>query len=212
MNLDYSEKCSKGGGQPREAQFLAICTTVESERLSRHSIPNSEIMDVSSIIRVLPFQPDDHFNTDVIYHNYFKDLWAYESELWTAKGTNQSVLNSQFWSANVTEICLTSAVFNIQIPVTAPSLRSLFFEKRILDMTSQQWADSLVVVANPIFTPGCFEIGFNVGNEDTVRARLGIVTTHDGGRHITIIIVTEILKMTNNPIEKGFRNFLKELN
>jgi hypothetical protein len=79
-------------------------------------------------------------------------------------------------------------------------------------MTSQQWADSLVVVANPIFTPGCFEIGFNVGNEDTVRARLGIVTTHDGGRHITIIIVTEILKMTNNPIEKGFRNFLKELN
>ena len=94
MNLDYSEKCSKGGGQPREAQFLAICTTVESERLSRHSIPNSEIMDVSSVIRVLPFQPDDHFNTDVIYHNYFKDLWAYESELWTAKGTNQSVLNS----------------------------------------------------------------------------------------------------------------------
>ncbi|CAB3988808.1 Hypothetical predicted protein [Paramuricea clavata] len=111
------------------------------------------------------------------------DHWTYESELWTAKGTDQCILNSQFWSANVTEICLASAVFNIQIPVEAPSLRSLFFEKRILNMNSQQWADSLVQDANPVFTTGCFEIGFNVGNEseDAPRARLGIVSTHGTG-------------------------------
>ncbi|CAB4025891.1 Hypothetical predicted protein, partial [Paramuricea clavata] len=106
--------------------------------------------------------------------------WSYESEIWTAKGINRGFLNSQFWSANVTEICLTSVVFNIQIPVAAPSLRSLFFEKTILNMTSQQWIDSLVQPATPMFTPGCFEIGFNVGNESgaSPRARIGIVSTH----------------------------------
>jgi hypothetical protein len=52
-------------------------------------------------------------------------------------------------------------------------------------MTSQQWVDSLQGAANPIFTPGCFEIGFNVGNETgaPLRARLGIVSTHGAGRH-----------------------------
>ena len=94
-------------------------------------------------------------------------------------------MNSQFWSANVTEICLSSLIFTIRIPVEAPSLRSLFFEKRILNMTSEQWVDSLEGGASQVFTPGCFEIGFNVGNETGAppRARLGIVSTHDAGRH-----------------------------
>ncbi|CAB3996584.1 Hypothetical predicted protein, partial [Paramuricea clavata] len=109
--------------------------------------------------------------------------WSYESEIWTSKGIDQVFLNSQFWSANVTEICLSSTVFSIRIPVAAPSLRSLFFEKRILNMTSQQWFDSLQGSAFPMFTPGCFEIGFNVGNETgaPLRARLGIVSTHGAG-------------------------------
>ena len=85
----------------------------------------------------------------------------------------------------MTELCLASPAFDIRIPVAAPSLRSLFFEKRILNMTSQQWVDSLQGSVNPIFTPGCFEIGFNVGNGTGAppRARLGIVSTHGTGKH-----------------------------
>jgi hypothetical protein len=59
----------------------------------------------------------------------------------------------------------------------------LFFGKRILDMTSQQWAEALVVPTTPIFTTNCYEIGFNVGNESAVAARLGIVSTYGAGRH-----------------------------
>ena len=116
--------------------------------------------------------------------NCLKDDGGYESEAWTAKGINQTVFNSLFWSANVTEICLVSGgTFSIQIPVAAPSLRSLFFGKRILDMTSQQWVEALEVTPPPIFTTDCYEIGFNVGNESAVAARLGIVSTYGAGRH-----------------------------
>ncbi|CAB4009015.1 Hypothetical predicted protein, partial [Paramuricea clavata] len=118
------------------------------------------------------------------------DDGGYESELWTTKGINQTLFNSQFWSANVTEVCLTSVIFNIQIPVEAPSLRSLFFEKKILNMTSQQWVDSIAplwddTISTPNFTAGCFEIGFNVGDEGGAapRARLGILSTHRAGTH-----------------------------
>ena len=98
-------------------------------------------------------------------------------------------MNPQFWSANVSEICLSSDAFMISIPVAAPSLRSLFFEKRILDMLISDWTGSLTpqtVMIFPTlnFTPECSEIGFNVGGEAPAPAvRLGIVSTHGEGRH-----------------------------
>ena len=114
---------------------------------------------------------------------------SYESELWTTKGINQRLFNSLF-CANVTEICLTSSIFNIQIHVAAPSLRSLFFEKRILNMTSQQWIDLVAQlwvdsIRAPNLTTGCFEVDFNVVDESGAapRARLGIICTHRAGTH-----------------------------
>ena len=49
-------------------------------------------------------------------------------------------------------------------------------------MTPQQW---ITPFAMSFFTTGCFEIGFNVGNETGAppRARLGIASTHGTGRH-----------------------------
>ena len=110
--------------------------------------------------------------------------WSHDSEEWTAKWMDQQDLNSQFWSANVSEICLQSDLFNIKIPVAAPSLRSLFFEKRILDMSISDWTDSLTAKGQAYgvtFDPDCYEIGFNVGSESpNPAARLGITSTHDG--------------------------------
>ncbi len=95
-------------------------------------------------------------------------------------------MNSQFWSANVSEICLSSSVFQLKIPVAAPSLRSLFFEKRLLsNLTLDQWVNHITATPIPTFTPGCYEIGFNVGGEAAMdpRARLGIVSIHRAGKH-----------------------------
>ena len=101
---------------------------------------------------------------------------------------DQQDLNSQFWSANVSEICLRSDVFNVKIPVAAPSLRSLFFQKRILGMSGSDWTDSLSEEGKALgidFDKDCYEIGFNVGGElPNPAARLGIVSRHDAGKHV----------------------------
>ena len=81
----------------------------------------------------------------------------------------------------MTEVCLTSAVFGIQIPVQAPSLRSLFFEKNTLSISLEQWTAALRVSDVVNFTSGCFESGFNVGSSSLLRARLGIVTVAPPG-------------------------------
>lgn len=81
----------------------------------------------------------------------------------------------------MTEVCLTSAVFGIQIPVQAPSLRSLFFEKNTLNISAEQWSAALHINTTTNFTSGCYESGFNVGNSSFLRARLGIVNTAPPG-------------------------------
>ena len=101
---------------------------------------------------------------------------SYDSPVWTAMDVNQTNFNSQFWSANVTEVCLTSTTFSMQLPVLAPSLRSLFFEKTILNIDASEWLSKLEGIVTPNFTTGCYESGFNVGDADNVQARIGIVS------------------------------------
>ncbi len=77
----------------------------------------------------------------------------------------------------MTEVCLTSPGFGIQFPVKAPSLRSLFFENITLEIPVQQWLDGIKInVSHLNFTNNCFISGFNVGDPNLVRARLGIVS------------------------------------
>jgi hypothetical protein len=77
----------------------------------------------------------------------------------------------------VTEVCLTSTGFGIQLPVNGPSLRSLFFENITLEIPIRQWIDGIKIdVSNLNFTNGCFKSGFNVGDPNSVRARLGVVS------------------------------------
>ena len=72
----------------------------------------------------------------VLNSSKLNEATSYDSPIWTAKEENQTNFNSQFWSANVTAVCLTSDLFSIQLPVQAPSLRSLFFQKKILNIPS----------------------------------------------------------------------------
>ena len=105
---------------------------------------------------------------------------GYYSEHWTAKEESQTVFNSQFWSANVTEVCISSTGFKIQFPVLAPSLRSLFFENTTIEIPLQQWLDGIKIdISNLDFTNACFVSGFNVGSPNLVQARFGIVSVID---------------------------------
>ena len=104
-----------------------------------------------------------------------QEATSYDSPIWTAKEENQTNFNSQFWSANVTAVCLTSDLFSIQLPVQAPSLRSLFFQKKILNITFAQWMANRATHIPYLNEPGCYESGFNVGDSDWVQARIGIV-------------------------------------
>ena len=105
-----------------------------------------------------------------------QDDTSYDSAIWTAKGNDQTNFNSQFWSANVTEVCLISDAFSIQFPVQAPSLRSLFFQNNTLNISKDQWIDALEDgITNPAFEENSYEIGFNVGDPNYVQARIGIV-------------------------------------
>ena len=75
------------------------------------------------------------------------------------------------------EVCLVSDGFGTQFPVQAPSLRSLFFKRKILNISTQDWLVGVKIPTNNLnFTNDCFQSGFNVGNSSLVRARLGIVS------------------------------------
>jgi hypothetical protein len=101
----------------------------------------------------------------------------------TAKGNDQINFNSQFWSANVTEVCLTSDAFSIRFPVQAPSLRSLFFQKNTLTISKDLWIQALEDgITTPAFVENCYETGFNVGDPNHVQARIGIVNLDNPGR------------------------------
>ncbi|CAB4034547.1 Hypothetical predicted protein [Paramuricea clavata] len=106
-----------------------------------------------------------------------KNDTSYDSAIWTAKGEDQIQFNSHFWSANVTEVCLTSTGFGIQLPVKGPSLRSLFFENITLEIPIEQWIDGIKInISHLNFTNACFKSGFNVGDPNSVRVRLGVVS------------------------------------
>ncbi|CAB4026328.1 Hypothetical predicted protein, partial [Paramuricea clavata] len=114
------------------------------------------------------------------------DNTSYDSAIWTAKGNDQTNFNSQFWSANVTEVCLTSDAFSIQFPVQAPSLRSLFFQKNTLNISKDLWINALEDgITNPAFEGNCYETGFNVGDPSYVQARIGIVNLNNSGAGCT---------------------------
>ena len=109
---------------------------------------------------------------------------AYDSEIWTAKDSDQTVFNSQFWSASVYEVCLWSRAFVIPFPVHAPSLRSLFFGKHVLNRTIAEWeGNSTFHMSTPSFTDGCFEAGFNVGDPNVLKVRLGIANKNYTGKY-----------------------------
>ena len=84
----------------------------------------------------------------------------------------------------MTEVCLTSTGFGIQLPVNGPSLRSLFFENITLEIPIEQWIGGIKINASHLnFTNGCFKSGFNVGDPNSVRARLGVVSVFpDAGK------------------------------
>ena len=74
-------------------------------------------------------------------------------------------------------MCLVSQDnFIAQFPVQAPSLRSLFFQKRLVNRTAQQWLNDLAGNAAPFFPDGCYESGFNVGDPSFAQARIGVVS------------------------------------
>ena len=88
-----------------------------------------------------------------------------------------------YFDANVTAVCLSSEIFGISFSIQAPNLHSLFFEKKVLDMNAQDWinATRVSVMIND-FQPGCYEIGFNVGDENEIQARIGIVSKNNTGQ------------------------------
>ena len=57
-------------------------------------------------------------------------------------------------------------------------------------MNPQEWingtTDESVVINN--FKAGCYEIGFNVGDENEIQARIGIVSKNNTGQLPTAII------------------------
>jgi hypothetical protein len=79
---------------------------------------------------------------------------------------------------------LSSEDFGISFPVQAPNFHSLFFGKKILNLNPQDWIngtrDPGFAINN--FQEGCFEIGFNVGDENEIQARIGVVSKNNTGQ------------------------------
>ena len=78
---------------------------------------------------------------------------------------------------------MSSQNFGISFPVQAPNLHSLFFEKKILELNPQDWINGITNASVAInnFQDGCFEIGFNVGDENEIQARIGVVSKNNTG-------------------------------
>lgn len=112
-------------------------------------------------------------------------MTSYDSKIWQSKDGDQTNFNSQFWSANVSELCLQTNYGRIQIPVAAPSPRSLFFQKKILNISHINFLDSFALLwfyqQRPNFIQGCYEVGINVGDPNFIQARVGIVSTQGSG-------------------------------
>jgi hypothetical protein len=87
--------------------------------------------------------------------------------------------------------------FGISFPVQAPNFHSLFFGKKILDLNPQDWIngtrDPGFAINN--FQEGCFEIGFNVGDENEIQARIGVVSKNNTGQWAFISAVNEMKKI-----------------
>ena len=122
--------------------------------------------------------------------DYFQDITSYNAERWTSRNPYQ--LESTHFDANVSEVCLSSEDFGISFPVQAPNFYSLFFGKKILDLNPQDWINAITNdgVAINNFQEGCFEIGFNVGDENEIQARIGVVSKNNTGQCMAIISVT----------------------
>ncbi|XP_046852454.1 uncharacterized protein LOC124445750 [Xenia sp. Carnegie-2017] len=112
---------------------------------------------------------------------------SYNSAMWTSKGPYQTAFNPMFWSTYVNEVCVMAGGIHYNISVKAPSMRSLFFEKKKLNLSSQEWLKGIKnynYTTKFNFVPGCYEAGFNVGdhyNSTSLRARFGIVSLKKKG-------------------------------
>ncbi|CAB4027074.1 Hypothetical predicted protein [Paramuricea clavata] len=150
--------------------------------LSPHQLPS--IVALPSLYIYVPTK-----NETLILGQGHWDNTSYDSAIWTAKGNDQTNFNSQFWSANVTEVCLTSDAFSIRFSVNnvqAPSLLSLFFQKNTLNISKDLWNDALEDgIADPAFEENCYETGFNVGDPNYIQARIGIVNLDNPGTGCT---------------------------
>jgi hypothetical protein len=93
---------------------------------------------------------------------------------------------------------LSSESFGISFPVNAPNFHSLFFEKQILDLNPEDWINAITedVVSVNDFQEGCFEIGFNVGDENEIQARIGVVTKNNPGSWFLYVSDLLILRLT----------------
>ena len=116
------------------------------------------------------------------HFNYFQNITSFNAERWTSRN-NPYQLESTHFDANVTAVCLSSEDFGISFPVQAPNFYSLFFEKKILELSPQDWINGITNprVAVDNFQDGCFEIGFNVGDENEIQARIGVVSKNNAG-------------------------------
>ncbi|XP_046845286.1 low-density lipoprotein receptor-related protein 5-like [Xenia sp. Carnegie-2017] len=112
---------------------------------------------------------------------------SYNSAIWTSSGPYQTAFNPMFWSTNVSEVCVMAGGIHFNVSVKAPSMRSLFFEKKKLYLSSQEWLKGIKnsnYTTKFNFVPGCYEAGFNVGdhyNSTSLRARFGIVSLKKEG-------------------------------
>ncbi|XP_046856415.1 uncharacterized protein LOC124449513 [Xenia sp. Carnegie-2017] len=114
----------------------------------------------------------------------------YESRIWQSKEDEQTNFNSQFWSASVSTICLQTYYGFMQISVSAPSARSLFFGQKLLNISASYFLTSFTKLwmhtQLPNFSSGCYDSGFNVGDVNFIQARFGIVSVNRPGCNNTV--------------------------
>ncbi|XP_046862366.1 uncharacterized protein LOC124455778 [Xenia sp. Carnegie-2017] len=114
----------------------------------------------------------------------------YESRIWQSKEDEQTNFNSQFWSASVSTICLQTYYGFMQISVSAPSARSLFFGQKLLNISASYFLNSFtklwIHTQLPNFSSRCYESGFNVGDVNFIQARFGIVSVNRPGCNNTV--------------------------
>lgn len=74
----------------------------------------------------------------------------------------------------------------MQISVSAPSARSLFFGQKLLNISASYFLNSFtklwIHTQLPNFSSGCYESGFNVGDVNFIQARFGIVSVNRPGK------------------------------